>query len=145
MRRVLPFVLLTVLIAPAAASAQQGPPFPDAAREWLSRDLPFRFQAMIALGDSLFNNGSCTRCHGDDATGTRRAPDLTDAEWVQSEGDLEGIFQTIFWGVRRRDFADETRRFEMNPQGGMNITWDQTRALAAYVWSLTSMPVPAGR
>ena len=72
MRNVLPFVLLTVLIAPAAASAQQGPPFPDAAREWLSRDLPFRFQAMIALGDSLFNNGSCTRC-GDDATGTRRA------------------------------------------------------------------------
>ena len=72
MRNVLPFVLLTVLIAPAAASAQQGSPFPDAAREWLSRDLPFRFQAMIALGDSLFNNGSCTRC-GDDATGTRRA------------------------------------------------------------------------
>ncbi|MEE9267286.1 MAG: c-type cytochrome, partial [Gammaproteobacteria bacterium] len=103
MRRGLPFVLLTVLIVPAAASARQGPPFPDAAREWLSRDLPFRFRAMIALGDSLFNNGSCTRCHGDDATGTRRAPDLTDAEWVQSEGDLEGIFQVIFWGVRRRD------------------------------------------
>ncbi len=144
MRRVLPFVLLAVLIVPAAASAQ-GPPFPDAAREWLSRDLPFRFGAMIALGDSLFNNGSCTRCHGDDATGTRRAPNLTDTGWVQSEGDLEGIFQTIFWGVRRRDFADETRRFEMNPQGGMNVTWDQTRALAAYVWSLTNMPAPAGR
>ncbi len=63
MRRVLPFVLLTVLIVPAAASAQR-PPFPDAAREWLSRDLPLRFGAMIALGDSLFNNGSCTRCHG---------------------------------------------------------------------------------
>ena len=144
MRRVLPFVLLTVLIVPAAASAQR-PPFPDAAREWLSRDLPFRFGAMIALGDSLFNNGTYTRCHGDDATGTRRAPNLTDAEWVQSEGDLEGIFQTIFWGVRRRDFADETRRFEMNPQGGMNITWDQTRALSAYVWSLTNMPPPRGR
>ncbi len=98
---------------------------------------------MIALGDSLFNNGSCTRCHGDDATGTRRAPNLTDAEWVQSEGDLAGIFETIFWGVRRRDFADDTRPFEMNPQGGMNITWDQTRALAAYVWSLTNMS--AGR
>ena len=83
MRRGLPFVLLTVLIVPAAASAQQGPPIPDAAREWLSRDLPFRFRAMIALGDSLFNNGSCTRCHGDDATGTRRAPNLTDAEWVR--------------------------------------------------------------
>ena len=145
MRRGLPFVLLTVLLMPAAASARQGPPFPDAAREWLSRDLPFRFGAMIALGDSLFNNGSCTRCHGDDATGTRRAPSLTDAEWVQSEGDLEGIFQVIFWGVRRRDFADETRRFEMNPQGGMSITWDQTRALAAYVWSLTSMPALTGR
>jgi len=33
----------------------------------------------------------------------------------------------------------------MNPQGGMNITWDQTRALAAYVWSLTNMPAPTGR
>ncbi len=64
---------------------------------------------------------------------------------MQSEGDLEGIFQVIFWGVRRRDFADETRRFEMNPQGGMNITWDQTRALAAYVWSLTNLPEPTGR
>jgi len=98
MRRVLPFVLLTVLIVPATASAQQGPPFPDAAREWLSRDLPFRFGAMIALGDSLFNNGSCTRCHGDDATGTRRAPNLTDAEWVQSEGD-RGESSRRFSGV----------------------------------------------
>lgn len=145
MRKIHPFVLLLVLTVPAAAAAQQGPPLPDAAREWLNRDLPFRFRQMVALGDSLYENGSCSRCHGDDAKGGRRAPDLTDTEWVQSEGDLEGIFQTIFWGVRRRDFADETRRFEMNPSGGMNITYDQIRALAAYVWSLSNMPTPAGR
>ncbi|NKB90593.1 MAG: hypothetical protein GKS06_20495 [Acidobacteria bacterium] len=63
-------------------------------------------------------------------------PDLTDAEWVQSDGSLEGIRETIMWGVRRRDFADESRRFEMNPAGGMNLEWEEMAAVAAYVWSM---------
>ena len=57
---------------------------------------------------------------------------------MQSDGDLEGVWDTIFWGVRRRDFADESRRFEMNPQGGMELEWDEIGALAAYVWSLNN-------
>lgn len=80
--------------------------------------------------------GSCTRCHGEGGAGGQWAPDLTDDEWVQSDGSLEGIREVVSWGVRRRDFADSSRRFEMNPAGGMQLEWDEVRALAAYVWSL---------
>lgn len=59
-------------------------------------------------------------------------PDLADDTWLQSGGDLEGIRETIFWGVRRRDFADSSHRFEMNPE------WEDSDALAAYVWSLSN-------
>ena len=49
----------------------------------------------------------------------------------------------IFWGVRRVDFSDAGRRFQMNPGGGLHLEWGEYDALAAYVWSLnngTSLP-----
>jgi mono/diheme cytochrome c family protein len=96
-----------------------------------------RWAALLQTGETLFNEGSCTRCHGPGGEGGPRAPDLTDAIWDQSDGDLEGIRDTVFWGVRRRDFAEPARPFEMNPTGGMQLEWDEVRAVAAYVWSLS--------
>jgi Cytochrome C oxidase, cbb3-type, subunit III len=111
---------------------------PGEVGEWLERDQVQRWAAMIEEGDSIFNSRSCRRCHGDSGSGGRNGPDLSDSEWVQSDGSLEGIRETIFWGVRRRDFADPNRRFQMNPGGGVDLTWQQYASLAAYVWTLSN-------
>ena len=134
-----PALMLPMFAIPTMAQRSQLPPV---VQEWMAEGWQPRFTGMVAEGDSLFNNGSCTRCHGDNGTEGRWAPNLTDDEWVQSDGSLGGIFETIMWGVRRRDFHDPERRFQMNPSGGMEMTWDQRRSLAAYVWSLTNVPRP---
>ncbi|HQW67908.1 MAG TPA: hypothetical protein PLJ23_12760, partial [Gemmatimonadales bacterium] len=55
--------------------------------------------ARLALGDSLFHGligaTSCQACHGADAAQGTLAPNLTDAEWLHSDGSLEGIYKTI--------------------------------------------------
>ena len=138
------FALLAGLAAPVlwtgreAAAQQQEPQLPAEVSEWLERDQLRRWGQMIRTGEELFSEGSCANCHGEGGSGGRFGPDLTDAEWVQGDGDLEGIRQVIFWGVRRRDFADPGRRFEMNPQGGMDLEWEEIGAMAAYVWSLNN-------
>jgi mono/diheme cytochrome c family protein len=127
-----------VVIARPAGAQQPQNPLPAAVREWMETDQLNRWARMIQIGDSLFNKGTCMRCHGERGVGGERAPNLTDAEWVQSDGSLEGIRETIFWGVRRKDMKDTSRPFEMNPGGGMDISWESIRAVAAYVWSLNN-------
>lgn len=94
---------------------------------------------MIDAGADVFNDGTCVACHGVGGRGTRRrAPDLTDDEWLHSEGRYEGIIRTIFWGVKREEMKAVTPRpFAMNPKGGMTMTTEEFRAVAAYVWSLS--------
>ncbi len=132
-------VVLSLALLPAGGAAQRME-LPTEVGEWMNDGWQRRFVGMVGVGDSIFNNGSCTQCHGDNGAGTERAPDLTDDEWVQSDGSLDAIFETIMWGVRRRDFADPNRRFQMNPAGGMSLEWDEMRAAAAYVWSLSRQP-----
>jgi len=126
------------IIFATGAQGQQPNPLPPAVREWLESDQVFRWAQMIQAGDSILRKGTCVRCHREGGVGGERAPNLTDTEWVQSDGSLEGIRETIFWGVRRKDFSDPDRPFEMNPAGGANLTWDEVRAVAAYVWSLSN-------
>jgi len=127
-----------LLIGVGGVGAQQSVELPDEAKAFLERDQVPRWANLIETGGKLFEEGSCVRCHGEGGSGGRYAPDLTDSEWVQSSGDLAGIRETILWGVRRRDFADETRRFQMNPSGGMDIEWEDYDALAIYVWTLSN-------
>ena len=131
------FALGCLLVA-APVSAQAPPSLPDEVSAWMERDQVRRWAQMLQEGDSIFNSGSCARCHGQAGSGGSNGPDLTDSAWDQSDGSLEGIRETIFWGVRRRDFADATRRFEMNPGGGLSLEWNQYASLAAYVWSLSN-------
>jgi len=134
-------VALTVFFAACASPAwaqQEQQALPEEIRVWMERDQTQRWAAMIAEGDSIFNSRSCRRCHGEGGTSGRNGPDLTDAAWVQSDGSLEGIRRTIFWGVRREDFAGSEWRFEMNPGGGVDLSWEQYSSLAAYVWSLNN-------
>ncbi len=139
--RLLALVIVAVLAALPAALADQHTGkdhgLPPEVKAFLERNQVQRWATMVAAGEKRFNEGSCARCHGEGGKEGRFGPDLTDGEWVQSDGDLMGIRDTIFWGVRKRDLADESRRFEMYPGGGMQIGHDEVDALAAYVWSLS--------
>jgi cytochrome c oxidase cbb3-type subunit III len=54
-------------------------------------------QAAIREGASLFR-GNCSPCHGPNAQGGGRGPDLTSGRWVHGSSDAE-IFATITHGV----------------------------------------------
>lgn len=122
----------------SARAQQQRPELPESVTDWLARDQVQRWAGLLETGKQLFADGSCTMCHGDEGSNGRWGPDLTDADWVQSDGGLAGVRETVMWGVRRRDFVDPNRRFQMNPAGGMNLEEEELDALAAYVWSLSN-------
>ena len=51
-------------------------------------------------GAAVFaGKGGCASCHGDDASGTRMAPDLTDGEWLHGDGSYESIAALVRRGV----------------------------------------------
>jgi len=92
---------------------------------------------LVALGDSIFHGqvagGTCTACHGQDAKGTPVGPNLTDNEWLHSDGSLAGITKTITNGVPQPKKAPAP----MPPKGGAALTDDQVKAVAAYEYSLS--------
>jgi mono/diheme cytochrome c family protein len=92
---------------------------------------------LIALGDSIFHGqvggGTCYACHGQDGKGTGVGPNLTDAEWLNTDGSLEGIMKTIQTGVPTPKKAPAP----MPPMGGASLTPEQVRAVAAYEYSLS--------
>jgi glucose/arabinose dehydrogenase/mono/diheme cytochrome c family protein len=91
----------------------------------------------IALGDSVYHGAAggatCVGCHGSDAKGTPLAPDLTDKEWLWSDGSLPAIEQTIARGVP----APKQHTGVMPPMGGASLSKPQLRAVAAYVYALS--------
>ena len=140
MNHALPAALATLLLLsfpPPSQAAAQPPELPPEVGQWLERDQRQRWARMLDIGEAKFAEGSCSKCHGAGGKGGRGGPNLTDTEWIQSSGDLAGIRGVIFWGVRRRDFSDPKRPWEMNPSGGMTLEWGEIDALAAYVWSLS--------
>jgi mono/diheme cytochrome c family protein len=92
---------------------------------------------MVALGDSIFHGrvagGTCTACHGQAGQGTSVGPNLTDQEWLNTDGSYEGIVQTVTKGVA------QPKKFPapMPPMGGASLSPEQVRAVAAYVYSLS--------
>ena len=92
---------------------------------------------LVALGDSIFHGqaggGTCYACHGQDGKGSGVGPDLTDGEWLNTDGSLEGIVKTIRTGVPTPKKAPAP----MPPMGGAALTPDQIRAVASYVHSLS--------
>lgn len=138
MRHLLPLLSLTVLGACGgaggdSAAAGGSTPAPAAAESW---DASAITPTMLALGDSIFHGlkgaASCQACHGADGKQATVAPDLTDAEWLHSDGSWEGIHTTIKSGVMTpKQFSSI-----MPPYGGAPMTPDQSRAVAAYVYKL---------
>jgi mono/diheme cytochrome c family protein len=93
--------------------------------------------AQIALGDSIFHGqaagGTCYACHGQDAKGSGVGPNLTDSEWLNTDGTLDGIVKTIKSGVPQPKKAPAP----MPPMGGATLSDAQVQAAAAYVYSLS--------
>lgn len=92
---------------------------------------------LVALGDSIFHGqvggAACTACHGQDAKGTPVGPNLTDNEWLNTDGSYEGIVKTVTTGVPQPKKAPAP----MPPKGGATLSDVQVRAVAAYVYSLS--------
>jgi len=95
--------------------------------------------AMVALGKRIYQGqvggAACTGCHGGNGEGTTLGPPLAgkNKKWLWSDGSFAGIAKTITDGVSQpKEF-----RSPMPPMGGAQLTPDQVKALAAYVWSLS--------
>lgn len=90
--------------------------------------------AAIAQGDSIYHGkGNCYACHGANAEGTV-GPNLTDAEWIHSDGSYDAVVKQITTGVTA---AESKSKVPMPPKGGAQITDDEVKAVAAYVYSLS--------
>jgi mono/diheme cytochrome c family protein len=93
--------------------------------------------ALVALGDSVFHGkaggGTCFVCHGADAKGTPGlAPDLTRPKLLNGDGSYAFIVKLVQTGVPNPKEAPAP----MPAMGGVNLTPEQVRAVAAYVYSL---------
>jgi len=88
---------------------------------------------MISDGEAIFKGaGTCFACHGQDAKGMPAlGANLTDTEWTHADGTYESIVATIKSGAQAASGA------VMPPKGGPNLSEEQVRAVAAYVWSLS--------
>ena len=90
--------------------------------------------AMVEAGQGIFNGpGVCHTCHMQGAVGGVLAPNLTDAEWLNVDGEYASIVELIQTGV-----AVPTEYPGMMPaRAGVNLSDDDVAAVAAYVWSLS--------
>ncbi len=114
---------IIALVLPIAAAAQVPDSLPDGVTP-----------QMIEQGVQLYNGaGICMVCHGADVKGVENlGPDLTDDEWLQSDGSFDAIVRQILAGVP----AEQSKSGQvMPPKGGSGLTDEQVRAVAAYVWS----------
>jgi cbb3-type cytochrome c oxidase subunit III len=91
--------------------------------------------AMIAKGKTIFTStGLCFACHGMDAKGVV-GPNLTDDTWVHGKGTYPEIVQIVTTGIP----VDQAKlgKGAMPAKGGSQISEDDVKAVAAYVWSLS--------
>jgi glucose/arabinose dehydrogenase/mono/diheme cytochrome c family protein len=99
---------------------------------------------MVALGKRIYQGqvggAACTGCHGGNGEGTPLGPPLAgkNKKWLWSDGSFPGIAKTITDGVSQ----PKEYRSPMPPMGGAQLTPDQAKALAAYVWSVSHPTSP---
>ncbi|HZP32237.1 MAG TPA: c-type cytochrome [Candidatus Acidoferrales bacterium] len=130
--------------APAGnpAGVTEQPPegtHPDAGESATSR-LPVAQGAtreMVALGERIYRGqvggAACTGCHGENGEGSPLGPGLRGKKWLWSDGSFTGIERTVNDGVSQpKEYRDP-----MPPKGGAQLSADQVKAVAAYVWAIS--------
>jgi len=121
--------------SPAATPSASSAPAATPARGALPSGVT---AAMVTMGDSLFHASSCVRCHGPDAKGRQNGPDLTSGHFMHlPTGSYNEIVTIITNGVPADSIKDPSHRLPMRGRGGANLTDDQIKAIAAYVYKLS--------
>jgi mono/diheme cytochrome c family protein len=123
---------------PAQANVAAAPAESAEAEGEMSQELPEGVTAeMIEEGKTIYNGaGICMSCHGGSGEGIPNlGADLTDEEWLHSDGSYDGISETVMNGVTAQESSTGV---PMPAKGGTAITDDQVEAVAAYVWSLNA-------
>jgi mono/diheme cytochrome c family protein len=92
---------------------------------------------LLARGADAYAVGFCAKCHGEQGTGTRRGPDLTDDQWDHCDGSTNGIRQVLVAGVPKSQLVDRSRPHAMNPATN-RVEEAELDALAEFVKSLGS-------
>ena len=95
--------------------------------------------AMLAEGDSIFHGmkagGLCQTCHGPDAAGTPLAPPLANKQqWLTGDGSYDFIQKRVTTGMPT---PTPPYSSPMLPMGGAQLTADQIKSVAAYVYSIS--------
>jgi mono/diheme cytochrome c family protein len=90
-------------------------------------------QEMVAQGERIFNQQICFSCHGANGTGSVLGPALTDQEWLNTDGTYEGIVNVVRTGVA----TPVQYQAPMPPMGGIQLSDEQIRQVAAYVYALS--------
>jgi glucose/arabinose dehydrogenase len=92
---------------------------------------------MVKLGARVYSGqaggAACTGCHGDHGQGSPLGPALTAHQWLWSDGSYAGIQKTISDGVPQ----PKKYRSPMPAMGGAQLSADQAKALAAYIYSIS--------
>ncbi|HSM09851.1 MAG TPA: c-type cytochrome [Gemmatimonadota bacterium] len=103
----------------------------------MSQELPEGVtMAMVDEGKTVFEGaGICMSCHGPSGEGIPNlGGNLTDDAWLHSDGSYEAIVETVMNGVTAEA---STSGVPMPARAGTNISDEQVRAAAAYVWTLS--------
>jgi glucose/arabinose dehydrogenase/mono/diheme cytochrome c family protein len=94
-------------------------------------------RAMVSEGQKIYSGqvggAACTGCHGQTGEGTTLGPALNANKWLWSDGSLAGITKTINDGVAQ----PKNYRSPMPAKGGAQLSDEQVKEVAAYVWSLS--------
>jgi mono/diheme cytochrome c family protein len=109
----------------------------DIAGVFSKQDLPEGVtKEMVAQGKTVYSGaGICSSCHGPAGAGVPSlGADLTDAEWLHSDGTYEGVVKTVMEGVTAQASSSG---IPMPAKGGTKISDDDANAVAAYVWTLS--------
>ena len=113
------------------------------------------FCSRVDLGDSLFNNGGCMRCHGAKGIGAQNGPALNDNQWDQlTTGSYTEIRALIVSGVPKDKIKVTFKHFPLSfhkdakpaskaalaarDAGGMDAFWKMSEKLYANQRALTT-------
>ena len=129
--------------AGASNSANVLPPegiHPDAGAATMVASLPVppgATAAEIAQGARIFHgqvdSGTCAGCHGSNAKGSPIAPDLTSGKWRGATAASPRSPASSRNGVP----DPKNYRSPMPPEGGVQLSEADLKAVAAYVWAIS--------